>query len=62
LQANPEAQSEGSAHAALQALLPSQAYGVQSVAAGVHWPPALQVYAVNVDAAHVVGWQVVPAA
>jgi hypothetical protein len=60
LQVNVAAQSPGSTHASLQALLPSHANGVQSVTCGVHWPPP-QAYAVSIDAEQVDGMQVVPA-
>jgi len=43
------------------ALLPSHANGVQSVICGVHWPPALQVGFISVDAEQVVAPQGVPA-
>jgi hypothetical protein len=61
LQVKVAAQSAGSAQVVLQAVVPSQAYFPQSVTAGTHWPPALQLNAVSVDAAQVVVAQVVPA-
>ena len=61
VQTNVAAQSAGSAQVVLQAVVPSQAYGPQSVTAGTHWPAALQPNAVSVDAAQVVVAQVVPA-
>jgi len=61
LQVKVAAQSAGSAQVVLQPAVPSQAYAPQAVTAGMHWPAALQVKAVNVDAAQVVVAQVVPA-
>jgi hypothetical protein len=64
LQTAVAAQSDGSAQAVRQVrLVPSQAYGVQSVGgvAGAHWPVALQVKWVRVAPEQVVAAQVVPA-
>ena len=61
LQAKFAAQSAGSAQVVLQAVVPSQAYAPQPVTAGTHWPAALQLKAVSVDAAQLVVAQVVPA-
>ena len=61
LQTDAAAQSAGSAQLTLQALLPSQAYGVQFVTCAVHCPPALQVITVSIDDAQVVAPQGVPA-
>jgi hypothetical protein len=60
LQAKVGAQSPGSAHVCLQAALPSQAYGVQSVIWEVHCPPAPHLKVVSIDAEQVGGPQVVP--
>ena len=61
VQTNDGAQSAGSAQLTLQALLPSQAYGVQFVTCWVHCPAALQVITVSIDDAQVVAPQGVPA-
>jgi hypothetical protein len=61
LHTNSAAQSPGSAQLPLQALLPSQAYGVQFVTCEVHCPPALQVITVSIDDRQVVAPQGVPA-
>lgn len=62
VQVSVAAQSLSSTQLILQALLPSQANGVQSVICGTHAPPPLQAYVVSVDAAQVDGMHIVPGA
>ena len=62
MQVSAAAQSLSSTQLIVQALLPSQANGVQSVSCGTHCMPPLQAYVVSVEAAQVDGKHIVPGA